>query len=182
MLFGGLGVHHNSNNVNQHLCKSYTRGNSWAEIMTLLASESDERGQIYPLLSCLAAVRCHSAPRVNRERDFSAMNRVKDGRACSSCRSVCQTLHPLHFYFQDYSGFRDRLQGEHLTACQRISISRPKQFRVQLGCRKSWSILCPLPIIDNKSVWKANVHETWTFQAEKQINENQSNSTVWFVP
>lgn len=86
------------------------------------------------------------------------------------------------FYFQDYSGFRDRLQGEHLTACQRISISRPKQFRVQLGCRKSWSILCPLPIIDNKSVWKANVHETWTFQAEKQINENQSNSTVWFVP
>ena len=126
--------HHNPNNVNQHLLKSFTRGNSWADIMALLASKCDERGQSYPLLSCLAAVQCHSASRVNCERDFSAVSGVKVGGACSGCRSVRQTFNPLHFYFQDYSGFRNRMQRECLTACQRISIGRPKRIRAQ--CRR----------------------------------------------
>ncbi|XP_036975521.1 zinc finger protein 862-like isoform X3 [Acanthopagrus latus] len=96
-----------------------------AEIMTLLASECDEWGQIYPLLSRLAAIALViPVSSVNCERDFSTMNRVK-------------------------SDLRNRLQEEHLAACLRVSINGPcpEEFNYQraleLFFSKPRKIQCP---------------------------------------
>ncbi|XP_057711367.1 zinc finger protein 862-like [Corythoichthys intestinalis] len=80
-----------------------------AEVLSLLASECDEWGQIYPLLSHLAGVALViPVSSVNCERDFSTMNRVK-------------------------SDLRNRLQGEHLAACLRVSINGPSPEAFNFG-------------------------------------------------
>ncbi|CAL8339291.1 unnamed protein product [Boreogadus saida] len=75
---------------------------SQEELRTLLASEYDEWLDLYPCLSLLAS---RSESSVNCEQDFSAMNRIK-------------------------TDLRNRLQGEHLAACLRISINGPEPNEV----------------------------------------------------
>ncbi|XP_034059599.1 zinc finger protein 862-like [Gymnodraco acuticeps] len=70
--------------------------------MQMLASENDEWAELYPLLGKLSAAGLViPVSSVNCERDFSTMNRVK-------------------------TDLRNRLQGEHLAACLRISIDGPE--------------------------------------------------------
>ncbi|RXN12206.1 zinc finger protein 862-like [Labeo rohita] len=69
------------------------------ELLSLLASEFDEWANLYPCLSLLASIALViPVSSVNCERDFSTMNRVK-------------------------TDLRNKLQGEHLAACLRISIN-----------------------------------------------------------
>ncbi|KAM9354951.1 uncharacterized protein KZ484_013126 [Pholidichthys leucotaenia] len=78
-------------------------------IMTMLACQNDEWGQLYPSPSQLAAIAL-TVPisSVNCERDISTMNRVK-------------------------TDLRNRLQGGHLAAYMRLSINGPppKDFPYQ---------------------------------------------------
>ncbi|XP_076592637.1 uncharacterized protein LOC143324214 [Chaetodon auriga] len=93
----------------EHLHGGAFKDKNQAEVMSLLASECDEWGQIYPLLSHLAAVALViPVSSVNCERDFSTMNRVK-------------------------SDLRNRLQGEHLAACLRVSINGPSPEEFNFG-------------------------------------------------
>ncbi|XP_059911000.1 uncharacterized protein LOC132460027 [Gadus macrocephalus] len=86
----------------EHIHRGQFKDKSQADILRLLASECDEWGLIYPLLSRLAAIALVvPVSSVNCERDFSTMNRVK-------------------------TDLRNRLQGEHLAACLRISINGPE--------------------------------------------------------
>ncbi|XP_073718948.1 zinc finger protein 862 isoform X2 [Misgurnus anguillicaudatus] len=72
------------------------------ELLSLLASEFDEWANLYPFLSLLASIALViPISSVNCERDFSTMNRVK-------------------------TDLRNQLQGEHLSACLRISINGPQ--------------------------------------------------------
>ncbi|XP_051247400.1 uncharacterized protein LOC127358382 isoform X2 [Dicentrarchus labrax] len=109
----------------EHWTKFVREDENQAEIMTLLASECNEWGQIYPLLSRLAAIALViPVSSVNCERDFSTMNRVK-------------------------SDLRNRLQGEQLPACLRVSINGLSQeaFNYQraleLFFSKTRTIKCP---------------------------------------
>ncbi|KAF3841518.1 hypothetical protein F7725_007380, partial [Dissostichus mawsoni] len=71
------------------------------QVMQELASEVGEWGLLYPSLSKLAAIGLTiPVSSVNCERDFSTLNRVK-------------------------TDLRNRLQGEHLATCMRLSINGP---------------------------------------------------------
>ncbi|KAK5855574.1 hypothetical protein PBY51_007239 [Eleginops maclovinus] len=75
---------------------------SQLEIMTAMASGYDELHLLYPNLSLLSAIALTiPVSSVNCERDFSAMNRIK-------------------------TDLRNRLQGNSLTACMKMSINGPQ--------------------------------------------------------
>nr|XP_055052185.1 uncharacterized protein LOC129437856 [Misgurnus anguillicaudatus]XP_055052186.1 uncharacterized protein LOC129437856 [Misgurnus anguillicaudatus] len=81
-----------------HAFKNKTR----EELLSLLESEFDEWANLYPFLSLLASIALViPISSVHCERDFSTMNRVK-------------------------TDLRNQLQGEHLSACLRISINGPQ--------------------------------------------------------
>ncbi|KAK0134769.1 Zinc finger protein 862 [Merluccius polli] len=84
-----------------HVLTGPFQNKSQEELLRLLASEYDEWADLYPCLSLLASIALIvPVSSVNCERDFSAMNRIK-------------------------TDLRNRLQGEHLAACLRISINGP---------------------------------------------------------
>ncbi|XP_054483270.1 uncharacterized protein LOC129116382 [Anoplopoma fimbria] len=85
----------------QHILIGAFQGMDQQQIMTRLASQIDEWGQLYPGLNKLAAIGLTiPVSSVNCERDFSTLNRVK-------------------------TDLRNRLQGEHLATCLRVSINGP---------------------------------------------------------
>ncbi|KAF3859022.1 hypothetical protein F7725_021421 [Dissostichus mawsoni] len=72
------------------------------DILSDLSSKYEEFGVLYPTISQLAAIALTvPVSSVNCERDFSTLNRVK-------------------------TNIRNRLQGDHLAACMRISINGPE--------------------------------------------------------
>ncbi|KAK0135006.1 Zinc finger protein 862 [Merluccius polli] len=85
----------------EHVVSGALKDKTQLGIMNDLTSKYEEFGVLYPNLCKLAAIAL-TVPlsSVNCERDFSTMNRVK-------------------------TDLRNRLQGEHLEACMRISISGP---------------------------------------------------------
>ncbi|CAL8241370.1 unnamed protein product [Gadus morhua 'NCC'] len=90
----------------KQFCPDQEKNKSQEELLTLLASEYDEWLDLYPCLSLLASIALIvPVSSVNCERDFSAVNRIK-------------------------TDLRNRLQGEHLAACLRISINGPEPNEV----------------------------------------------------
>ncbi|RXN37536.1 zinc finger protein 862-like [Labeo rohita] len=82
-----------------HVLTGIFKNKNQEELLSLLASEFDEWANLYPCLSLLASIALViPVSSVNCERDFSTMNRVK-------------------------TDLRNKLQGEHLAACLRISIN-----------------------------------------------------------
>ncbi|KAL3063836.1 hypothetical protein OYC64_000205 [Pagothenia borchgrevinki] len=72
------------------------------DILSDLSSKYEEFGVLYPTISQLAAIALTvPVSSVNCERDISTLNRVK-------------------------TNIRNRLQGDHLAACMRISINGPE--------------------------------------------------------